>query len=174
MAHRRQADAYDYLATSKVSELTVAQLEQALENSFLNKSNIEFWKGPITMHRLLEVSRTYPWGLPIPEESAIFQDQVAAGETITIKPPGTEIWEVRAMRGIGIPGACTTTMSYADAVYTQELRVGDAIPATGTNYDLNTTTDGPFYLTNSLWLTVTETGASNGLMILMSYHKVSL
>ena len=176
MAHRRQADAYDYLATSKVSELTVAQLEQSLENSFLNKSNIEFWKGPITMHRLLEVSRTYPWGIAIPEQSAIFvpDDPAGAGGTLTIRPPGTEVWNIKAIRGFGIGGSATTTISYEDGTSILNLRVGDTIAQTGTPYDMNTNNDGPVVLTNSLYLTIEETGASYGITVMVAYNKVSL
>lgn len=175
MAQGREADAYDYLATSKVSELTVAQLEQALENSFLNKTNIEFWKGPITMHRLLEVSRTYPWGLPIPEKSVLSgPSSVAAEGTIELKPTGSEIWDIKAIRGFGVGGACTTTMSYTDGNTDLNIRVADAIAAAGTNYDLNEKISSPMQLTSSLWLKIEETGASNGLMVLAAYTTVSL
>ena len=174
MAHGGEPDAYDYLATSKVGDLTVAQLEQTLENSFLNKTNLEFWKGPITMHRLLEVSRTYPWGLPVPEQSTIFTESVAAGETITVRPSGTEIWEVLALRGIGVGGNATTTLSFEDGTRTLNLRVGDTIATTGTPYDLNDKVNSPLLLTNSLYLTIEETGTTNGVMILMAYHTVGL
>jgi len=176
MAHRREADAYDYLATSKVSELTVAQLEQALENSFLNKSNIEFWKGPIVMHKLLEVSRTYPGaGVPIPEQSAIWMEMVAAGETSTIRPAGSEIWEVRAVRAVSTGvGAATMTTAYEDGALVLAIREGDTIATTGTMVSLNTYANGPIQITNSLYLTFEETGDANGLMILVAYHKVSM
>ena len=175
MAHGGEPDAYDYLATSKVGDLTVAQLEQTLENSFLNKTNIEFWKGPIVMNKLLQVSRTYPGaGMPIPESGAIFTDSVAAGETITIRPTGTEIWEVRAMRGLGIGGNAVTALSYEDGTATLTFRPSDTIATTGTNIDLNTLVDGPIYLSNSLYLTFEETGTTNGVMLLMAYYKVGL
>jgi len=175
MAHGGEPDAYDYLATSKVGDLTVAQLEQTLENSFLNKTNLEFWKGPIVMNKLLEVSRTYPGaGMPIPEASAIFTESVAAGETVTLRPTGSEVWEVRALRGMGVGGNATTTMSYEDGTLSLVIRPGDTVLTTGTNYDLEEKVSGPLYLTNSLWLTIEETGTTNGLLILMAYHRVSL
>jgi len=175
MAHRRQADAYDYLATSKVSELTVAQLEQALENSYLNKSNIEFWKGPITMHRLLEVSRTYPWGIAIPEQSAIFVPTPADPfGTLTIQPPGTEVWNIKAIRGFGQGGSATTTLSYADGTSVLDLRVGDTILPAGSLFDMNNINDGPVVLTNSLYLTIVETGGAVGVAVMVAYNKVSM
>lgn len=168
-----EPDAYDYLATSKVSELTVAQLEQSLENSYLNKSNIEFWKGPITMHRLLEVSRTYPWGLPIPEASTITAAAVGAGETVTIQPPGTEIWDIKAIRGIGVGGDATTTLSYEDGVIALNLRVDDTVPVAGFLYRIDFAVSSPVRITNSLYMTVTETGLTNGVMVIVAYNVVS-
>jgi hypothetical protein len=108
---RQDADLYDYLATSKVSEVTVSQLEQSLENSFVNKSNIEFWKGAITVHRLLEVSRTYPWGLPIPELGAVDSQLVEALGTGLIQPPGTEVWDIKHIWAQGTTGTATITFS---------------------------------------------------------------
>ena len=171
---RHDADLYDYLATSKVSEVTVAQLEQSLENSFFNKSNIEFWKGPITVHRLLEVSRTYPWGLPIPEAGKIASFQVIADGIVTIQPEGTEIWDVKAIRGIGIGGAAEASTSFNDGVLQLDLRTGSIIPTAGVIFDLNEAISSPIRLTNSLWMTITETGSVNGMMILVAYDVVGL
>jgi len=175
MAHGREADAYDYLATSKVSELTIAQLEQALENSFLNKSNIEFWQGPVLMHKLLEVSRTYPGaGMPIPEAGTVLAEEVGVLAQITLQPEGTEIWDVKAIRGSGVGGACTTTMTFASTAGSVDIRVGDTIAQAGTNYDLNDKISSPLLLTNSLYLKIQETGGVNGLRIQMAYQVVSL
>ena len=168
-----EPDVYSYLATSKVSEVTVTQLEQSLENSFINKRNIESWKGPITVHRLLEVSRTYPWGLPIPEASTITTTIVAAGETVTIQPPGTEIWDIKAIRGIGVGGDATTTMSYEDGVVALNLRVDDTVPVAGFLYRIDFAVSSPVRITNSLYMTVTETGLTNGVMVIVAYNVVS-
>jgi len=175
MAHRRQADAYDYLATSKVSELTVAQLEQALENSFLNKSNIEFWKGPIVMHKLLEVSRTYPGaGVPIPEQSEVATQVVDASSFKVIQPPGTEIWDVLNIRAVGMGGEATATISWTDGANDSDINVAAAIPAIGTNVDLNGSVSGPRRLTNTCYLKVAETGGVFSIGLFVAYHKVSM
>ena len=173
MAHGDEPDAYDYLATSKVSELTVAQLEQTLENSFLNKTNIEFWKGPITMHRLLEVSRTYPWGLPIPEAGKVVATTIAAGETINFQPTGTEIWEVKLIRAIGVGGAAAATVAYTDGSADCDIYQALAIPTTGIVIDLNDRVSAPLLLTNSLWLKIVETGTTNGVIGIVAYQVVS-
>jgi hypothetical protein len=171
---RHDADLYDYLATSLVSEVTVAQLEQSLENSFINKSNIEFWKGAITVHRLLEVSRTYPWGLPIPEKSTILTETTEASGTITIKPTGTEIWVLKAMLGQGIGGDAQTTVSYVTDTSTLAIKTGDTITAAGTRYDLNDKITAPIQLTSSMWLTIEETAGVNGLAVIAAYTVVGL
>jgi len=171
---RHDADLYDYLATSKVSEVTVAQLEQSLENSFINKSNIEFWKGPITVHRLLEVSRTYPWGLPIPEAGAIGAYIVLAApdEGTDIQPPGTEIWDIKHIRAFGQGGTATGTIAFDDGTLTADIIVAASIPATGANFDLNNTVSSPLLITNSLYLKVTETGGAYPMQVVVAYQVV--
>lgn len=117
---------YDLLAKQGIEEITTAQLNTATSSSAVDATSVEFWKGPITLQRVLQV-RTYPWGLPIPERGSIFQDSVAALGTLTLQPPGTEIWEIKAIKGFGVDGACTTTMSFEDGSNALAFRVGDTI-----------------------------------------------
>jgi len=173
------ADIYDYLATSKVSDVTVEQLEQSLENSFINKSNIEFWKGAITVQRLLEVSRTYPHGLPIPEQGAIVNITVTAGEDYDIQPPGTEIWRLTGMSMTGLIGNATASIAYFDGASAQivgsglvVLTTGIIVGAYGAVSDVQIL--NPILLTNSLYWKVLETGASNDMAVTFSYQKVGL
>jgi len=172
MAHGREADAYDYLATSKVSELTVAQLEQALENSFLNKSNIEFWKGPITMHRLLEVSRTYPWGLPIPEAGNIVDSgPVSAGAYFDFQPPGSEVWLVTAMQSLGASGTPSAGVNMFNGSSTALMKSTQG-STTATN--IFPSGQVPIYVTNSLYLRVSNQDLSIEQLFTIAYHVVSL
>ena len=165
---------YDLLAKQGIEDTTTAQLNTATSNSSVDATSVEFWKGPITLQRVLQV-RTYPWGLPIPELSAIGgPTSVAAEGTIELKPTGTEIWEIKAIRGFGVGGACETTMSYTDGTTDLNFRVADTIAQAGTNYDLNEKVSTPMYLTSSMWLKIEETGTSNGLMILSAYTTVGL
>ena len=174
MAHGDEPDAYDYLATSKVGDLTVAQLEQTLENSFLNKTNIEFWKGPITMHKVLEVSRTYPWGLPIPEAGAVTQFTCVAGESVDVRPAGTEIWNVVGMMGLGVGGTATVKLSYTDGTNFVLMRSGVSLPTGGSTFDMNEHFSSPVNLTNSLYFQFEETGTSNNALIFVAYQVLSL
>jgi len=171
MAHD-DPDLYAYLATSKVSEVTVAQLEQSLENSFINKTNIEFWKGAITVSRLLEVSRTYPWGLPIPEEGAVFVYQWDVGETFVIQPPGTELWEIAAMEGFGVGTDADLAFFYTDGSNDVEWHLA-TVTTSGTKVDMNSLTPTQIRINNSLYFKITNTDNVAGIL-LVAYHKRSL
>ena len=172
MAHGKEPDVYDYLATSKVSDVTVAQLQEALENSFINKSNIEFWKGPITVSRLLEVSRTYSHGLPVPGESAVFQYGWTADETFVIQPPGTELWEIAAIEGFGTGASADLKFSYSDGIADVGFKVVTVIQA-GTKVDLNDLTPTQVRINNSLHFKVENTNTVPGILV-VAYHKRSL
>lgn len=169
---RHDADLYDYLATSKVSDVTIAQLEQALENSFINKTNIEFWKGPITVHRLLEVSRTYPWGLPVPEAGAVGTVLIDPIQSGVIQPPGTEIWDIKHIRGQGAGATATAIISFSDGTTDAIIYEAASFPTAGANVDLNSLVSAPILLTNSLYLKFTETGAAAGMALTVAYQVV--
>ncbi len=171
---RHDADLYDYLATSKVSEVTVAQLGQSLENSFINKSNIEFWKGPITVHRLLEVSRTYPWALPIPERGAVDSTLVEPLGTYTIQPTGTEIWDIKHIWAQGTTGTATVSFSFTDGVTDSPIQIAAAVDTAGRRLDLNETTSAPVFLTSSLYLKIEETGGAYPVALFIARQVVGL
>ena len=172
MAHGQEPDAYDYLATSKVSELTVAQLEQTLENSFLNKTNIEFWKGPITMNKLLEVSRTYPGaGMPIPEASAVATSgSLPAGNTFDFRPTGTEEWQILGIEATSASGTPTGGVFLYDGTTSVIMHSGSS-GTTGTNLF---PMEAPFIITNSLYLRCVNMDGSIAQTFDVAYHKVSL
>jgi len=171
---RHAADLYDYLATSKVSEVTVAQLEQSLENSFINKSNIEFWKGAITVQRLMEVSRTYPHGLPIPEASTVATISIDPLGEGYIQPTGTEVWEIMHIRAAGMGGSATATISWTDGATDSEVNVAASIPAAGTNVELNGSISGSRPVTITGYIKVRETAGNFGIQLIVAYHKLSL
>ena len=165
-----EPDVYSYLATSKVSEVTVAQLEQSLENSFINKRNIESWKGPITVHRLLEVSRTYPWGLPVPEAGAAQSQAVDAGVAVSFLPAGTEEWKIMALSITAAGGTPNVQVYLTDGV-TNVLMLKQPASTTESNFmPLET----PFIITASLYLVILNTDVSNAISANIAYHKVSL
>jgi len=172
MAHPKRT-VYDLLAKKTIEEVTTAQLAASVESTAVDKETIEFWKGPITIQRVLEL-RTYPWGLPIPEAGSIFFEEVLPLGVITIRPTGSEIWEIKALRGFGDGGACTTATAYEDGTSSLIFKPTNTIAQSGTNYDLNDNISTPIILTNSLYLTITETGGSQGLRIQAAYQVVGL
>jgi hypothetical protein len=89
---RDDVSIYDLLATNKLSQITLAQLLSSSENSFVQGQNIEFWKGPITLARILESTRTYAHGLAIPEQSSISTVTVEDSAVGVVAPTGTQIW----------------------------------------------------------------------------------
>ena len=93
MAH--EPDIFGYLATTQISGITVALLDSSTKNTYANSTNVQFWKGPISLFRTVEASRTYPHGIAIPEQSKV---AAAAGATSgSVQPSGTEVFKVQAI-----------------------------------------------------------------------------
>ena len=57
---------YDQLAKEALSELTVTQLNAGSSVTAIDQATVNYWKGPITLARILESSRTYAHGHIIP------------------------------------------------------------------------------------------------------------
>lgn len=150
-------EVYDYLANVQISAMTLSQLDSATKSTFANRSNIEFWKGPITLSRVLEVSRTYPHGLPVPELSAIASNAIDTMTTADIRPTGTEVWRVQSVSTDN-----DITISLNDGTSTSALQTGSAalVPSN-------------LFLTNSLYLTLANGGMSTA-QTEVAYHKVGL
>ena len=87
---------YDLLSKKAISEVTQTQLNSAVKVSDVDRNTVEFWSGPITVQRALEM-RTYPHALPIPELSTISSNTIANGATAQLKPTGTEIWAIQSI-----------------------------------------------------------------------------
>ena len=165
---------YNQLAKESLSELTVTQLNSGSSVTAVDRATINYWKGPITLSRILQSSRTYPWGLPIPETGSITSVNVAAGDSETLQPTGTEIWRIKAMYGIATGGTATITMAYTDGTTLVPIKVGASVATSGTIFDLNELTSVPFTITNSLYLAFMETGTTNPVDFYIVYYKVSL
>lgn len=85
---------FDYLAKKDISELTIAELNSATKSTNIDISNLEFWQGIITLNRVLQDSRTFPHGLPIPGTGDVHILTIADGSSSTLAPTGSEIWRV--------------------------------------------------------------------------------
>jgi hypothetical protein len=149
---------YDQLAKEQVSELTITQLHSGTKVTAVDSATLDYWRGPITLHRVLSSSRTYANGLPIPEASAVATATVADASVETIKPTGTEIWQVQAIDS-------NVAVGYAlfDGTTSVPLASGsDAyIPSS------------PLFLTPTLYLSISN-GAGSEATVGLAYHKVSL
>lgn len=149
---------YDYLADKQISGVTVAQLDSSAKNTYANRSNLTFWKGPITLWRILESSRTYPHGLPVPELGAISSNAIASMNTQDIRPTGTEVWRVQS-----ISTDADITISLNDGTSTSVLQTGSSTSLVPAN----------LFISNSLYLTLAN-GTGGPAQTEVAYHKVGL
>jgi len=172
MTHSNEALAR--LRGVRLDDLTLEQMNSVLGPSSISPNVVSQFEQAALISDALNAQRLYGFGLPIPEASSIFTDSGDPLATITIRPTGTEIWELKALRGLGLGGDATTTLSYEDGSAVLNIRVGDTIAAAGTNYDLNNSISAPIQLTNSLYMTVQETGGAVGLAVFAAYTVVSL
>ena len=175
MSH--EPDIFGYLATSKISEITTALLDDSTKETYANKSNVKFWKGPISIWATVRASRTYPGALPIPEESGMATVSLGPGETGVLQPPGTEIWHVKAIMGTGVGGTANGSIVWFDGsqevkLDTQSFNTSGQLFTDSTNFPI--TWCEPMIITGSLYFRFAETGAANGLNMTVAYHKVSL
>ena len=104
MAH--EPDIFGYLATTQISGITIALLDSSTKNTYANKSNIQFWKGPISLFRTVESSRTYPHGLAIPEASKV--NATSPATSASIQPSGTEVFKVQSISFTNNSGGAAT------------------------------------------------------------------
>jgi hypothetical protein len=148
---------YDLLSKKDISEITTAQFNQAAKVTAVDRRTVEFWSGIITLSQVLNKSRTYSHGLPIPELSAIEANTIANGATAEIKPTGTEIWRVE-----NITNTADMTVALSDGTSTQTLMTGTSPKQFGN-----------LFLTNTLYIVVANASGDNA-DNLIAYHKVGL
>ena len=149
---------YDYLAKLNVSELTVSQLDSATKLTNLDPVNHEFWQGVILLNRVMQDSRTFPHGLPIPATGSTATVTIADGANAPIKPTGTEIYR---LMNVDFDN-CTAALTDGDGNYSI----------------IDTSTDGwfnmsPIYLSANLFLTFFN-GSGSEQTPTIAYFKVAL
>lgn len=150
-------DIYDQLAKEPLSDLTVTQLNSGSKVTSIDSATIEYWRGPITLARIMQSSRTYSHGLPIPNESAITSLVLADGAAGFFQPSGSELWLVQALK--------------SDETVSISLTDGSSFVLTNTGTAISP--DHPTYLTNSLYYAIAN-GSGSEATILLAYHKVGL
>ena len=167
-------EALSRLRGIRLNDLTTEQLNSVLGTTTLTPATADALIQGSMASEAVRAQRTYAWGLPIPDAGVVVSFFTGPGGTVTLQPTGSEVWDIKAIKGNGEGGAATTTMSYTDGSVSLPFRVGDTIAEAGTNYDLNEKISAPIVLTNSMYITVEETGTTNGLTILVAYQVVSL
>ena len=153
-------DVYDYLAKESVSELTTTNLDASASSTAVDRTNVTFWGGPITLARVIEATRTYAHGLPIPEASAVDIMTIADGATDDLKPTS--------------PGLFQLVSIFSSAAVTLQL-VG-----TGGTTLLGTLSAGavfinpaPLILSPTLYLQVANASGGEA-TVSIAYHTVGL
>jgi hypothetical protein len=169
-------DIYDQLAKEPLSDLTITQLNAGSSVTSIDSATIDYWRGPITLARILESSRTYAGGtLPIPETGAVAVVPVGAAADADVQPTGSEIWVIKAIHATAAGGSATCTLSLTDGITAVPFK-GTFSVATGagTIIDVNDAVDGPLFLSNALYLNINESGGANPAQFSLAYYKMGL
>ena len=166
-----EATLYDYLVTNTISDTTVEQLDSSSKSTFVNDSNVNFWRGPITVSKVIEASRTYPHGIGIPESGTITSSVMGAGENAAFQPPGTEVWQVIGLSVVGAAGTPTILVNLTDGAggYVA-MHSGDTSTSPSSFFPF----EAPFTISNSLYLDLINTDGANAATASIAYSKVSL
>jgi len=160
---------YDLLAKQGIDEITQLQLNTATSNSAVDEKSISFWKGPITLQRVLEM-RCYPHGLPIPELSAISAQPIPAEQSVQWQPSGTELWSLIAIQITAGSGTPVCTVELYDGATSCILHSGTTSTAASSFFPW----ESPLIFDNSVYLQITNTHASDEVVAVIAYHKVGL
>jgi hypothetical protein len=161
---------YSLLAKQGIDEITQTQLNTATSNSDVDEASIAFWKGPLTLSRVLEV-RTYPHGLAIPELGTVAAQATAAETTVTFRPTGTELWAVMGIQILAGAGTPTINVSLSDADANLVLVHSGSSSTSASSFF---PWESPLIISNSLFLSIYNSDATNAVNTSIAYHKVGL
>jgi len=155
MAH--YSSIYEQLTGTKVDDATISELDFT-RNTFIDEKSIEYWKGIITVSKIIDASRTYSHGLPVPESGSIEVATIPNGEVGVIQPTGSEIW---LLQGIDTDNCA---IFLADGTTTIDI---------SSSAEYIGRTRNPLYITNSLYI-VLQNASGSEQTPKIAYHKVSL
>ena len=146
---------FELLASQQASATTVTQLDSATKNTFIDSTNIDFWSGMIGVAEMMNKSRTFAHGIPIPESGAVFTTALADSASVQLKPTASasEVWRVENVT----PDSCTVMLS--DGTSTSVIDLDKNPP--------------PFFITPTLFFNiVNSSGGEKNPSI--AFSKVSL
>ena len=151
--HYNDPTIYELIASQKMSDTSISQLNNATKNTYIEGNNVEFWSGVITVARALKESREYGGGLPIPEASKIQTVTVGDSASGEIKPENTEVF---LLQGIDLDNCVAFLYDGSQVVpLTAELRMAE------------------IYLTPTLWIVFNNASGSEQTPGI-AYHRVGL
>ena len=108
----------------------------------------------------------------MPEAGAVADVLVDPLGSAVIQPPGTEIWDLKHIRGVGNGATATAIIAFSDGTTDAIIYDAASFPTAGANVDLNALVSAPILLTNSLYLKFTETGAAAAMSLTIAYQVV--
>ena len=147
---------YQLLAQQLASSTTVENLNDATKNTFIDEANVKLWSSMITVAKVMQESRTYAHGLPIPEKSAVYQASVDDGAQASLKPSAPEVWEIAA-----IDAGATSALLF------------DGSASCPVPLDANGKLTIPLTITPTLYL-IFDNGSGGSVTVNVAYHKVGL
>lgn len=172
MPAHTEPDIYDYLAKFDMSNLTITQLHNATKSTAIDKFNLEFWRGVITLAKIAEASRTYGHGLPVPEASAIVSQVVPTNDSVYWQPTGTEIWALQGLQITAAGGTPVCTVELFDGSDTVILHRGTMSTTPGSLFPA--IPGAPLLIDNQVYIQVSNTDSTNAVNAALAYNKVSL
>jgi len=161
---------YDYLTGQTISSTTISQLVNAGKDTFVDQSNIEYWSGLITLNRVLEASRTYPHGQPIPGASAITGQPVFPEQTAVFQPEGNENWQILGIEVQADAGTPSIVLQLTDGANTCTIHSEDATTTKKNFFPW----ESPLPINNGVYLAVYNADVTNGATVVIAFHKVGL
>jgi len=161
---------YDQLAKESLSALTVTQLNAGSSVTAIDQATINYWKGPITLARIVESSRTYCHGMPIPEASIAESQAVDPANYVDISPTGSQEFQIVAISVTAAAGTDTAQVYLTDGSTSVLMHAGATSTAESSFFPF----EAPFTITKSLYLRLMNTSGANAMTFKVAYNKVSL
>ena len=165
-----ESDIYHMLQGQDIDALTVGNLDSATGRTFINPSNNDFWKGIMHLSHVLKAARCYPYGLPVPEASAISVKACPPSETVTFQPEGTELWKVIGAQITGAAGTPIVSIELYDGAESVIMHKGTFSTSPASLFPF----ESGFIIDNAMYLQFTNTDGSNAVNVSLAYHKVGL
>ena len=153
----------------RLNELTTAQLNSVLGVSSISPSTAEQLGEAALIADALDSSRTYAYGLPVPELGAVQPSPPFAESAHLVQPNGTELWAIMGIQIVADGGTDTVVISLTDGSVSCVIHSG----ATSTTAQSFFPWESPLIISNALYLEIENSGVNN-FTCAVAYHKVGM